>query len=273
MSVNIFGSSGGDRNVSSRVSKTYIDQKFITLSTNLNVKVNKSGDTMTGPLNMGDHKVVSNYTPLHDGDLINKRYGDLSYISQSYFENQYKIIFNNFDVVKRNLNLKADKTYVDLKCCIKNNVGYIPDLISNDRSKNGFKASASSSIESSPAYYAFNVFKTHWVGQVDPAENQWIKIQLPAEIRIYKFALRGSNSNSHKITQFTLSGSNDDVVWTSVYASTTVTLPIGRQIQFFNVGGCAPYSYYKLEIRQSENSTPTLSYFQIFSLDEIDVIL
>ena len=42
MSVNIFGSSRSD-NQSHGVGKKYVDQKFVTLSTNLATKVNKVG--------------------------------------------------------------------------------------------------------------------------------------------------------------------------------------------------------------------------------------
>ena len=62
MSVNIFGSSGGGR-LSSNVDKKYVDQKFATLSTNLATKVNKSGDAMSGNLEMGGNKSVMLQSP------------------------------------------------------------------------------------------------------------------------------------------------------------------------------------------------------------------
>ncbi len=49
MSVNIFGSSGS---FSYYVNNEYVDQKFITLSTNLTSKVNKSGDIISGDLKL-----------------------------------------------------------------------------------------------------------------------------------------------------------------------------------------------------------------------------
>ena len=49
MTINIFGEAGG-----SRIShdKFYIDQKFKTFSANLALKLNKSGDKMTGDLKL-----------------------------------------------------------------------------------------------------------------------------------------------------------------------------------------------------------------------------
>jgi hypothetical protein len=52
MSVNKFSSSG-IKPMASNVTKQYVDSKFITLTKNLDAKVNKSGDTMVGDLDMG----------------------------------------------------------------------------------------------------------------------------------------------------------------------------------------------------------------------------
>src|SRR5271165_5812740 len=49
MSVSRFGLSIKNQSVVN-VDKKYVDQKFMTLSTNLAVKVDKSGDTLTGDL-------------------------------------------------------------------------------------------------------------------------------------------------------------------------------------------------------------------------------
>ena len=49
MSVSRFGSSSKNQSFDN-VDKKYVDQIFMTLSTNLAVKVDKSGDTLTGDL-------------------------------------------------------------------------------------------------------------------------------------------------------------------------------------------------------------------------------
>ena len=46
MSINIFGSSSKKQS-SDNVDKNYVNQKFITLSTNLATKLDKIGDTLT----------------------------------------------------------------------------------------------------------------------------------------------------------------------------------------------------------------------------------
>ena len=49
MSISRFGSSSKNQSLSN-VDKKYVDQKFMTLSTNLALKANKIGDTLTGDL-------------------------------------------------------------------------------------------------------------------------------------------------------------------------------------------------------------------------------
>src|SRR5882757_6951450 len=74
MRVNIFGYSPNQ--LSLKNDNKYVDNKFITLTTNLNTKINNTGDTMTGDLNMGNIKITSTYIPLTESDLINKKYID-----------------------------------------------------------------------------------------------------------------------------------------------------------------------------------------------------
>ena len=75
MSVNIFGLSGGSR-LSSDVDKKYVDQKFVTLSTNLATKASKSGDTLQGDLNMDCNKINNVGEPMHNLDAVSKQYVD-----------------------------------------------------------------------------------------------------------------------------------------------------------------------------------------------------
>src|SRR5271170_666171 len=75
MSVNIFGLSGGSR-FSSDVDKKYVDQKFVTLSTNLATKASKFGDALQGDLNMGGNKISNVAEPIHNLDVVSKRYVD-----------------------------------------------------------------------------------------------------------------------------------------------------------------------------------------------------
>src|SRR6266536_5218411 len=83
MSVNIFGSSGKSATTTLGVNKKYVDSKFISLTRNIELKVNKAGDVMNGILDMGDYKISSSHTPTNPEDLINKGYGDNNYINRS----------------------------------------------------------------------------------------------------------------------------------------------------------------------------------------------
>ena len=73
MSVNVFGLSGNNK-LKSTVSKKNFDSKFINLTKNLQFKVNKSGDTLSGNLNMGNHKITDLGYPIADTDGVNKKF-------------------------------------------------------------------------------------------------------------------------------------------------------------------------------------------------------
>ena len=64
MSVNIFGSSGKSATTTLGVNKKYVDSKFISLTRNLEFKVNKAGDVMNGSLDMGNYKISSTHIQL-----------------------------------------------------------------------------------------------------------------------------------------------------------------------------------------------------------------
>ena len=287
MSVNKFWSIGKNDSLKSDVSKTYVDQKFTTLSNNLKTKASKFGETFSGDIIMGENKITSRCIPSQDYDLINKKYLD-EVASKKMNDNDYKIIMNNLSlkinkggghmtgplelgvnkvtssyVPKLDYDL-VNKKYVDNKKYVKNSVGLIPDLTHNTNSKCGFKPSASSDFKGTHAYYAFSLYKGYWQGQMI-GDNNWIKIELPEGKRIYKFSLRCISNN--RITDWALLGSYDGNIWMPVYSGTAV--PLTNTTQYFDVNECAPYFYYKLDIKRCESSNPALNYFQLFALDEI----
>src|SRR5271165_6128476 len=181
MSVSRFGSSGKNQSVVN-VDKKYVDQKFMTLSTNLAVKVDKSGDTLTGDLYLscenddersfgiknitegksisyllGDyaHQIRYNYghpikfAAIH-GYKFTSSCGDVCKLGGSDSTNSHfynDVIMN--DKCKSDLHnpkLRQDaatKNYVDTRY-VKNNAGYVPDLNSNSDNSSGFIVSASS---------------------------------------------------------------------------------------------------------------------------------
>src|SRR3989454_6052687 len=164
MSVNIFGSSG---NKSSANNNKYIDSKFITLTKNLNSKLDKSGGNLSEDLNMGTSKISLSHEAEEEHDVPNKKYID-GVIFQTVSNNGQSIIDLTKNVVTKEqlaeiLKTKLDKNvelnmnnnfisnlldpqdkqdattkgYVDRKRT-KNNVGYVPHLKIKNKKKNAF---------------------------------------------------------------------------------------------------------------------------------------
>ena len=98
MSVNIFGS--GYKSKASNTDKKYIDSKFIALTKNLELKVNKNGDTIFCDIDINRKCITNLQNPKSEQDPATK-----NYVNTRYF---------------------------------KNNVGFVPELISNDRNKSCF---------------------------------------------------------------------------------------------------------------------------------------
>ena len=105
-------------------------------------------------------------------------------------QDDYRIVMNNFDVVKRGV--AKNKSDIE-NIYIKNSVGYIPDL-STDINSNGFKISAYNSASEIQAFYSFTSWKTEWK-PID-AEVCWLQIDCTNSMRIHKFALAGCNTIS-----------------------------------------------------------------------------
>ena len=212
---------------------------------------------LTGNLDVGSNRIKSSFIPNQDDDIINKKYLD-EILLNKLGQDDYKIIMNN-------LSLKVSKNYVDEKF-VKNSVGYIPDLNDNTNSKCGFKVEASSLVEDSQPYFVFNSWKGNWICQLTPPQTQWIKICLPEEKKIHKIALRGLNDN--RISKWALYGSEDDISWIFECESNNGTY-LGSETQFFNIINCELHKFYRLDIRSAESQYPVLSYFQLFTLDEL----
>ena len=78
MNVNNFGLYSN--NSKSIVSRKDLDSKFILLTKNLQTKVDKAGDDMTGDLNMGSNKICNVGKPVNRLDVANKEYVDLDFL-------------------------------------------------------------------------------------------------------------------------------------------------------------------------------------------------
>ena len=134
MSVNIFGSSGkSDKTLG--INKKYVDSKFISLTRNLELKVNKDGDVMNGSLDMGNYKISSTHIPTNPEDLINKGYGDNNYIYRSggSLDMGPNKITSSY-VPKEDIDL-TNKNYVDNKFVFKTNYGHLRDYVDKTMAK------------------------------------------------------------------------------------------------------------------------------------------
>ena len=301
MSVSRFGSSSKNQSFDN-VDKKYVDQKFMTLSTNLALKVDKSGDTLTGDLYLscendnersfgikditegktasyllGDysHQIRYNYghpmkfAAIH-GYKFTSSCGDVCKLGGSDSTNShfYNDIIMNDKCISDLHNPKlpqdaATKNYVDARY-VKNNVGYVPDLNTNSENNSGFIVSASSECNGDNlAYNVFNSWRAEWVVGDDDT-NAWIQLQCPEKIRIHKFAVRSINSND-KILRWKLQASNDKNVWDDLYMGSEMA----TTISFFNVNCSKEYIYYKIVVQQSKGKYPGLSYWQLYTLDPI----
>jgi hypothetical protein len=228
MSVTIFGSSGVDSGSSD---KKYVDQKFSTLSANLAIKVNKSGDTLSGNLNMGGYSIRNVKDPVNGNDAVNRRCLD--------------------------------------KLFIENSVGLIPNLNSNTNSKCGYKVAASSELKDNLAFCAFNSNRLGWAVAAGVSTNFWIEITCPEPILIYKCTIRGRPTNGARIYNWKLQGNLGDGfhTWVDLYIAPNIF--IDSSIYTFNVAPSAKYAQYRIFVNNAESDNPGLSYWQLYTVDQI----
>src|SRR6266516_4373246 len=99
MSENIFGSRSGLKPLTNQ----NYNSKFIFLTHTLQTKVDKSGDTMSGDLNMGNNKITAVSDPTLDDDVCNKRHLS-SVMNLTNQNNNSKFVW-----LTENLQVKVDK--------------------------------------------------------------------------------------------------------------------------------------------------------------------
>jgi hypothetical protein len=133
--------------------------------------------------------------------------------------------------------------------------GYIPQIIvSSDNSD--FTASASSDARS--AFKAFSGYPEYW----SPTETGdfWIQIQCPELTNVWRFRLRASNA---AITNWKLEGSVDNTVFTTIFDGSSSTLD-SRTRTYSCENNEANYSIYRLFCSRIVNTSPGISYFQLY---------
>ena len=304
MSVNKFGLS--ENITKSEVSKKYVDSKFITLTKNLQIKVDMAGDVMTGDLNMGNNKITCTFIPNADPVLANKAYVDSKFntLSNLVADNIKSKLNKAGDIMAGELNMNGqqiiglknpinddeacNKKYVDLKAAelksessvktiyfntlmniltIQNTVGYVPILNSNLNNKYGFKVTTNSEQpENKQAFNAFTYKKSEWITN-GANRNFWIQIQCPERIKIWRFALRGKDSGQDCIYKWSLQGRNNDTKWNVIYTANND--PINNVMRYFYVSPKEVYNNYRIFVEEAEGQNPGLSYWQLYTVDNV----
>ena len=286
MSVNKFGSSSNSSKGNDN--KKYTDSKFITLAINLNTKLDKSGDTMSGSLNMGNCKITNLCDPQESNEAANKKYVDASDTLVRLYVDQCKLVANTYTDLKET----ETKSYVDSREAIlrtyidaqkertellvankyvKNNVGFIPDLLDNQNNKCGFIASSLGGI-SSLNYSAFNVFNSwrgDWTVQSFPVQlERWIKVGCPEPVKIHKFTIGGRDGENVGKINWKFQGSMDDNSWDDLYTGNNEL--IDYEFKTFQISPAAErYIYYRFIILGITGNNVGLRHLQIYSCDPI----
>jgi len=162
----------------------------------------------------------------------------------------------------------ATKQYVDARC-MKNNIGYIPNLEANI-SLTGFVATSSQhSGPSFQAYGAFNNLKadSSW-NTTNPTG--WLMIQCPTPVKIWKLALKARSFLGKKITSWTISANNGGAVFDTLLTSTTTLFGAATAPSFFEIDTPTAYQYYKFSILSSEGAPGIgVQYMQLYIVDTI----
>ena len=160
---------------------------------------------------------------------------------------------------------------------VKNNVGLVPRLTSNTNKE--FTVTASHNAND--AWKVFNTTTGYFWnpglavengGHVQPV---WIQIKLPTATRIHKIGLK-ARSDSERIKSCSFKAKNEDgrvrtIYNPDVHSDRTEDRYIGATVKYFDIplSLALNYLYYSLEIVEVDSRMSNLTYFQIYSLDEV----
>ena len=169
----------------------------------------------------------------------------------------------------------ATKRYVDIRQ-VKNSVGLVPNLTSNNENKSGYIVSASNELGGNLAFRVFNTaFRAEWRGKNTDGLDPWIQLQCPEKTKIHKFTLSGKSINDAQdlgmINSWKLLGSNDGTTWEELYHGFAEF--ITRDFKTFHVSPNVDYYiYYRFQILNtihSEGALYGLNHWQLYSVDSI----
>jgi len=147
----------------------------------------------------------------------------------------------------------ATKQYVDTKC-MKNNIGYIPNLEANI-SLTGFVATLNH--HSGPSFQAYGVFNNLKADSSWSTTNPtgWLMIQCPTPVKIWKEALKARPTLEKRITSWTISANNGGAVFDTLLTSTTTLFGAATAPSFFDIDTPTAYQYYKFSTLAGERRT------------------
>ncbi|KAH3826339.1 hypothetical protein DPMN_128239 [Dreissena polymorpha] len=224
--------------------KSYVDKQdsaqIITLNSYVDTHaVSKSGDTMTGDLNMGGRMVKGlpvHYPPTTYLGSEASSWSQVTQLVNAEVQNAIKI-------TKELITNTPKKSYS----------GYVP-ILEKNISRTGFVATASAVTTGDfQAYYAFNNLNVDGSngGWATPAKKGWLQIKCPEAVTIWRVALKARAIDGKNITEWNFSGSNDGKTFEPLLTSTTKLLGSANAPLFFNISTTTAYQYYRLAIQAS----------------------
>ncbi|KAH3794686.1 hypothetical protein DPMN_148224 [Dreissena polymorpha] len=229
--------------------KSYVDKQdsaqIITLNSYVDTHaVSKSGDTMTGDLNMGGRMVKGlpvHYPPTTYLGSEASSWSQVTQLVNAEVQNAIKI---TKELITKELITNTPK---------KSYSGYVP-ILEENISRTGFVATANAvTTDKYQAYGAFNNLNPDgsngsWA---TPAKKGWLQIKCPEPVTIWKVALKARAIDGKNITEWTISGSHDGKTFDPLLTSTTKLFGSANAPLFFDISTTTAYLYYRLAIQAS----------------------
>jgi hypothetical protein len=246
---------------SSNVDKKYVDSKFITMTRNLQLKINKAGDKMNGELDMCDNLIKNVSMPFDQFDAAPKE----------YIDQNDAVAFNKAKeyVDQKVLNLKQYMEEKIVNLYTLNTNGLVPHFI-NPINATGFVVSANSTLNNLHAAHKIFIPNNNSSWRVDGiSTNFWIEIKCPYESCIYKFSIQPADNT--KLIKWKIQGRNNGFhLWENL--SFNIEPLIDNSIKVFtleNLKLAKSYYDYRIFIEEAEGENPGLNYWQLYAINPV----
>jgi hypothetical protein len=246
MIVNSFGSSN--------INKKSADIKYISLIKDLQFKVSKNGDIMSGNLNMNGNKVTHITDPSFNSDVVNKKYVDEA-------------------ITRAN---KAEHLE-PLKYYTLSTTGLVPDLgVNNDKS--GYVVSSGDGIDgeenTNKHLLCYRVFRlgTEWRIKATPTDEFWISVKCTKPVMIYMFTIKPAEGTN--LVHWKIQGKNITTDWINLPFSLNA---IKSNFSRFEINPSftkvQEYQEYRLLIKEAEddNNNPGISHWQLYTINPVQL--